>query len=160
MIEDASKIYWDIRPSAHFETLEFRAADVCMSVDETLMVVGLCRGLARACLDAHRRGEQVEHERPELLRAAKWYASRYGLDGELIDVKARRAVPAARVVEDLLAFVRPALEELGEWDEVSGLVRQTLARGNGARRQREAFARAGRLEDVVDLILAETYQGL
>ncbi len=156
MIEDASKIYWDVRPSSHFETLELRATDVSMTVDEAVMIAGLCRALARACHEAHRRGEPGPRARPELLRAAKWHASRYGLDGVLIDVEARRAAPAGEVVEGLLAFVRPALEGAGEWDEVSALVRQTVARGNGARRQREAFARAGRLEDVVDLIVAET----
>jgi carboxylate-amine ligase len=160
MIEDASKLYWDVRPSSHFETLEFRVADVCMAVDEAMMVAGLCRALARACRDAHRGGEPAAPARPELLRAAKWYASRYGLDGDLIDVPARRAAPAAEVVEGLLAFLRPALEGQGDWDEVSALVRQTVRRGNGARRQREAFARAGRLEDVVDLLVAETAQGL
>jgi carboxylate-amine ligase len=159
MIEDGSKIYWDVRPSSHVETLEFRVADVCMRIDEAVMVAGLCRALARACHDAHRRGAPIEHARPELLRAAKWHASRYGLEGSLIDVLARRAAPAAQVVEGLLGFVRPALEEHGEWEEVSGLVRRTLRHGNGARRQREALARAGKLEDVVDLIVAETSIG-
>ena len=160
MIADASKIYWDVRPSSHLETLEFRAADVCATVDEAVMIAGLCRALARACHDAQRRGEPLPYTRPELLRAAKWHASRFGVDGVLIDVQARRAVPAAKVIEGLLDFVRPALESHGEWAEVSALVRRTVACGNGARRQREAFARAGRLEAVVDLIIAETSQGL
>ena len=64
------------------------------------------------------------------------------------------------MIDALLDFLRPALEEAGEWDEVAALARQTLARGNGARRQRAAFARAGRLEDVVDLIVEETGRGL
>ncbi len=46
IIEDASKIYWDIRPSMHFETLEFRIADVAQTVDEAILTAGLCRGLA------------------------------------------------------------------------------------------------------------------
>lgn len=100
MIEDASKIYWDVRPSSHFETLEFRVADVCTTIDEAVMVAGLCRGLARSCLEAHRRGEPMIHARPELLRAAKWHASRYGLDGDLIDIGSRRSVPAAEAVEE------------------------------------------------------------
>jgi glutamate---cysteine ligase / carboxylate-amine ligase len=160
LIEDASKIYWDIRPSSHFETLEFRVADICMTVDEAVMIAGLCRALARACDTGFQRGEPIPDARPELLRVAKWYASRYGLEGNLVDVQARRAAPAAEVVEQLLTFVRPALEDLGEWDEVSALVRQTVERGNGTCRQREAFAKAGRLEDVVDLIIAETAHGL
>jgi carboxylate-amine ligase len=160
MVEDASKIYWDMRPSAHVETLEFRAADVCLTVDEAVMVAGLCRGLATACHAAEVCSEPVELPRPELLRAAKWRAARYGLEGDLIDPGSGRLAPAAAVVDRLLAVLQPALEKHGEWDEVSGLVRRTLERGNGASRQRTAYARAGRMEDVVDLIVAETAEGL
>src|SRR5262249_49789335 len=146
VIEDASKIYWDVRPSSHVETLEFRVADVCLTIDEAVMIAGLCRALARSCHALHVRGEPVDSPRPELLRAAKFRASRFGLDGELIDVHARRSVPAAEMIDSLLAFLRPALEDGGEWDEVAALVRQTIEGGNGARRQRAAFARSGRFE--------------
>ena len=112
-----------------------------MTVDETVMVAGLVRALARACHDDWSPGRPVEPVRPELLRAAKWQASRFGLEGSLIDVRARRAVPAPDVVDALSAIVRPWLEEAGDWDEVGTLVRETLNRGTGARRQREALAR-------------------
>jgi carboxylate-amine ligase len=158
-IDDASKIYWDIRPSSHVPTLEFRVADVCMTIDEAVMIAGLCRALARRCDGERRQGRPGDSIRPELLRAAKFRASRFGLDETLIDVRARRAVPASEVVEGLLDFVRPALEDSGDWDEIDALVRRTLARGNGARRQREVFARTGRMEDVVDLIVEETARG-
>lgn len=124
------------------------------------MIAGLCRALARTAHAQHFRGQPLEAPRPELLRAAKFRASRFGLDGELIDVHARRSVPAAGMIDSLLAFLRPALEEAGEWDEVIALVRQTIGRGNGASRQRAAFARSGRFEDVVDLIVEETARGL
>jgi carboxylate-amine ligase len=62
-------------------------------------------------------------------------------------------------VEKLLSFARPVLEEQGEWDEVSAIARETVERGNGATRQRAAYERAGRLEDVIDLIIAETSKG-
>lgn len=159
VIDDASKIYWDVRPSSHVETLEFRVADVCMTIDETVMIAGLCRALARACHEDSLRGEPTEPIRPELLRTAKFFASRGGVGGNLVDVSARRSVPASGAVESLLAFLRPTLESAGEWDEVSSLARETVARGNGADRQRAAFARAGRFEDVVDLILEETARG-
>ena len=158
-ITDATKIYWDVRPSARYETLEFRVTDVCLTIDEAVMIAGLVRALARTCHAQALRDEPVRHARPELLRAAKWRAARYGLGAELIDVEAGRAVPAAEMIEKLLTFLRPALEEHGEWDEISGLARETIKRGTGAERQREAYARAGRLEDVVDLIVAETAKG-
>jgi len=153
-IRDASNIYWDIRPSLHFETLEFRVADVCSTVDEAVMVAGLCRALARAC--ASDDDPTRNPVRPELLRAAKWRAARFGLEGELIDLRALQVVPAREAVESLLRFLRPSLEGLGEWDEVASLVRRTLDQGNGATRQRRTFERAGRLEDVVDLLIEET----
>ena len=160
LIQDGSKIYWDVRPSSHVPTLEFRAADVCATIDEAVMVAGLCRGLSRAGLEAERRGEPELVARPELLQAAKWQAARYGLDGDLVDVKAGRARPAAEVVESLLEYTRPALEAFGEWDEVAGLTRRVLTEGNGAARQRAAYKRAGRFEDVVDLVVEETARGL
>ena len=159
-IDDGSKLYWDVRPSSHVATVEFRVADVCMTVDESVMVAGLCRGMARTAHEAYLRGDPVPEIRPELLRAAKFRASQFGLDGELIDVETRRALPAVEAIEGLLGRLRPALEIEKDWDEVSALVRQTIGRGNGARRQREAYARAGRFEDVVDLLVEETARGV
>ena len=159
IISDGTKIYWDMRPSARFETMEFRVTDVCMTVDEAVMIAGLARGLARTCYDAAIAGAPSPQVRPELLRAAKWQAARYGLDGELVDLDAMASVPAAAMVESLLAYVRPALEDYGEWDEVAALARATVERGSAARRQREVFARNQRLEDVVDFVIAETARG-
>ena len=64
------------------------------------------------------------------------------------------------MIERLLAFVRPALEEVGDWQEVSTLVRDALEHGNGARRQRRAYERAGKLDDVVDMLIEETAEGI
>jgi carboxylate-amine ligase len=160
MITDASKIYWDVRPSSHAETLEFRMADVCPNVDEAVMVAGLCRALAQTGLEQHRKGTPLDPPRHELLQAARWRASRFGLDGELIDVYARKSVPARMLLEGMLTILRPALEAQGDWNEVSELVRKTVDHGNSAKRQLWAFAQSGRLEDVVDLVLQETMLGL
>jgi carboxylate-amine ligase len=158
-VDDPARIYWDVRPSSRFATLEFRATDVCPTVDEAVMVTGLVRGLARTFQAEALDDRPVPPARPELVRAALWRAARYGLDADLVDVTTARAVPALELVESLLAFVRPALADWGEWDEVSTLVKETAARGTGAARQRQAFARSGRLEDVVDLVVAETVRG-
>jgi carboxylate-amine ligase len=155
-VGDATKIYWDVRPSARFETLEFRVTDVCLTVDEAVMIAGLVRALARTCYGQSVREEPHGPVRPELLRAAKWRAARYGLDAELIDVEEGESVAAHELVGRLLARLREALEEDGAWEEVGELVRATLRRGNGAARQRAAFARGDSFEDVVDFIVAET----
>ena len=158
-ISDASKIYWDVRPSARYETLEFRVTDVCLSVDEAVMTAGLARALARTCAAEAIRNAEFQHARPELLRAAKWRAARFGLDADLIDTQEARAIPARELVEKLLAYLRPSLEEHDEWDEISALVHEVLDRGTGAARQRQAFATNERLEDVVDFVVAETRMG-
>ncbi|QJW90363.1 carboxylate-amine ligase [Spirosoma taeanense] len=155
-ISDASKIYWDIRPSSHYETLEFRVTDVCLTVNEAVMIAGLVRALARTCALEAERYVEITHVRPEILWAAKWQAARFGLDEKLFYTQERQAIPAPALIEKFLTYVRPALEEYGEWDEISALVREVLKRGTGASRQRAAFARNSSLEDVVDLIVAET----
>ncbi len=119
------------------------------------MLAGLSRALVRTCRERAERGEPYPRARPELLRAAHWVASRHGLDAELVDVEAGRAAPASEVIEKLLAFTRSALEEHGDWEEVSALANDTLKHGNGASRQRKTYERAGRLEDVVDMLLEE-----
>ena len=158
-VSDGTKIYWDVRPSARFETLEYRVTDVCLTIDEAVMIAGLVCALTRTAYAHYMRGEPLTQVRPEVLRAAKWRAARYGLDAELIDVTEGRAAPAAEVVEKLLTYLRPALEEDGNWEEVAALTRYTLARGNGATRQRQAYARAENFEAVVDLIVSETAKG-
>jgi carboxylate-amine ligase len=155
-VGDATKIYWDLRPSARYDTLEFRVTDVCLTVDEAVMIAGLSRALARTCYAQAVRGEPLERVRPELLRAAKWRAARYGLDSTLIDVEQGESVAAHDLIGRLLSRLRDALEEDGAWAEVNELVGATLARGNGAARQRAAFARASQYEEVVELIVRET----
>jgi len=159
-IDDATNIYWDARLPEKTRTVEVRVADVCMTVDEAVMIAGLTRALVQTCYQAALRDEPFVAARTELLRTAHWRAARYGLEADLVDVVAGRAVPACQSIDAFLAYVRRALEEQGDWDEVTSLVRDTLGRGSGAARQRAAHARAGRPEDVVDLIVAETARGV
>lgn len=156
VIEDETNIYWDVRPSGRFPTLEFRVTDVCMTIDEAVMLAGLVRALARSAYLAGQRNEPYPNSRHELVRAAHWHAARFGVDGDLIDVQTGGLKRAETLVEALVADIRPALEEAGDYDEVASLVRTTLRQGNGAARQRAAFKRAGRMEDVVDYIVAQT----
>lgn len=158
VLRDLGMLYWDVRPAQELDTLEFRVADACLSVDESVMLAGLTRALARTCTEAASRDEPVEHVGVELLRAAHWRAARSGLDGDLVDVDARRPVPAGEQVRRLLDHVGPALAEHGDVAEVTALVAQTLGRGTGAARQRAAYQRRGNLDDVVDLIVRESSQ--
>ncbi|OUL20226.1 carboxylate-amine ligase [Nostoc sp. 106C] len=159
-VEDGTKIYWDIRLSERFPTIEFRITDVCQTVDEAVMVAGLVRALARTCYEQAIQDKPFPRVRHELIRVAHWRAARYGLDEDLIDFSEMKAVPARNLVESFLNFVRPSLEEYGEWDEVSSLVQETMQQGNGATRQREVYKQTGSLEDVVDLIVRDTAKGI
>lgn len=159
-IKDATKIYWDLRPSMRYDTLEFRVTDVCMTVDETVMVAGLARALARTCHQQWERDEPAGAAPPDVLTYANWCASRYGLDEELVDIELKDTVPARVMVERLLSFVREALEADDAWDEVSELTHKVLTDGTGATRQRATFAGSNRIEDVVDAIVEETKRGL
>lgn len=155
-ISDASKLYWDVRPSSQYNTLEFRVTDVCLTVDEAVLIAGLVRALARTCAEEAERYVEINHVRPEVLRVAHWQAARFGLDGDLIDPQAGRPVPARTLINKLLAYVRPALESYGEWEDVSELVKAVFRQGTGAGRQRTIYARNERFEDVVDFMIAET----
>jgi glutamate---cysteine ligase / carboxylate-amine ligase len=157
--KEPTQVYWDLRLPERIETLEIRVADVCSRVDEAVMLAGLSRALVHACHELAEREEPYPRARPELLRAAHWVASRHGLDAELVDFEAERTVPAQEIIEKLLTFARPALEEHGDWEEVSTLISETLELGNGARRQRRTYKRAGRLEGVVEMLIEETARG-
>ncbi len=155
-IDDPARIYWDIRLSARFDTVEFRVADANLTVDDTVMIAGLVRALVRTCHRHVSEGGPMPAPRSELVRAANWRAARYGLEGALVDLATSRSRPARDVVRAFLELLRPALDEAGEWDEVDTEVRRVLAEGTGAARQRDAYRRRGRLEDVVDFVLAQT----
>jgi len=165
MIDDATKIYWDIRPSERFPTLEFRVADVCLTVDEAVTIAGLAAGAVASAAVAARAAEAAggpdadpgRHvdPRPELLEAAVWHAARYGLGADLIDLNEGRPAPAPATIGRIVDGLRDALEDLGMWDRVRDGVKAIVARGNGADRQRRAFEQGG-FPRVLELIAAET----
>lgn len=155
-IDGPARIYWDVRPSAQYPTIEFRVADIPMTVDESVTLAGLCRALvARACAQ-EREGAPRPGHRPELLRAALWRAARYGLTAELVDLEWGRVRPAGDVVRDLLDELAPHLDACGDHDVVRCGVESLLRDGTGSARQCRALAERGELADVVDLLVHST----
>ena len=139
-IPDGTYLYWYIRPSVRFPTLEFRVTDVCLDVDDTVAVAGLARALVWvAARDALGDGSDGLAS-GEVLRSAVWRAARYGLGGELLHPEWGRPAPADEVVARLLEHVGPGLDAHGDGAAVRHQVARILERGNGATWQRRAAA--------------------
>jgi carboxylate-amine ligase len=155
-IEDPTFLYWYLRPSIRYPTLEFRACDVCLAVDDTVALAGLVRALAWTCGLEALAGAPEHSPGNEVMEASMWRAARYGLSERLVSPSAMATRPASVVVGELLAYVRRGLEHHGDWDEVSNLVAATLASGDGASRQRAAFDRHQDPHDVINYALDAT----
>jgi carboxylate-amine ligase len=158
-IDAPARLYWDVRPSARYPTLEFRACDVLTTVEEAVVVAAVIRAIVETCHGEAVAERPYERPRPELLRAALWRASRFGLAAELIDVDAKRLLPATALVGKLLERIGPSLDARGDIEAVVSTLSLLLRRGTGARRQREA--RSGDptergLWPVVDRVAAAT----
>jgi carboxylate-amine ligase len=157
VIADEKMAYFDVRPSSHVPTLELRVLDACPIVDDAVLIAGLFRAAVRQAARDVAAGTPWMPMRPPLHRAAMWQAARSGLSGDLLNGNPRpKPVKAIKAVRALISRLRPDLEALGDLDEVERLADALIARGTSADRQRAAYAERGSLEDVVDLVLAET----
>jgi carboxylate-amine ligase len=142
--------------------VELRICDSCPRVADIVLVAGLFRAMVTReleCVRRERPGAAAREVSLEAVRAATWQAARAGLEGTLVDPVLGVPGRPGRVIGRMVEALRPQLEQAGDWTLVSGLAREALRRGSSARRQRAAYARRGRLTDVVDLLLAETRSG-
>lgn len=147
VILDKNMIYWDVRPSADFPTVEVRVADVPASVAETVLLATLVRAAVMTALDSTDDARRLP---PGALRAAYWKAAHDGLSGNTLDlIYGRGAVPAGEQLRALVERVRPALESLGEYDRVIGELDRVISDGNGAIRQLRAWRKRGEVRDVI-----------
>ena len=155
-IRDASNIYWDIRLSDKFPTIEFRVTDICMTVEEAVTITGLVRALVWTAYQEVINDKPFNRLRSEIMQAAHWCAARYGLTGKLIDVENKVQLPARELINKFLHYLRPALEEFGDWETISASVQKILEQGNGAQRQLAIYQKKQNLEEVVDYIIEQT----
>lgn len=153
---DPAEVHWDIRPGTAHETVEFRIADACTSIDQSIVQAALSRALVRTCLDELARGDQAPADTtPLVLRVAKWRAARFGLGGMLLDPRTGARLAGPALVEALLVYLGPALLEAGDWGQIRAIL-AAAAGSTAADRQRRAFAQRGRIADVAALIVEET----
>jgi carboxylate-amine ligase len=158
-IDNAKKIWWDIRPHPHFNTLEFRVMDLPMRLDETVAIAALIQATVAKLWKLYDANQGFRLYRRMLIMENKWRAARYGLDGKLIDFGKRIEVAERELIEEYLTLVDDVVDELGSREEIS-YVRRILETGTGADRQLRVFRETGDLKRVVDYIVEETEAGL
>lgn len=159
LVERPTQVYWDLRRSVRFPTVEFRVADAAQTLDEAVAMTGLCRALARAALAEHDAGEPLRRTPDRQLSTAGWLAAKAGLTGSLLDPRPGGGGPVAAraAVESLLCHVTPWLGE--DRGEVERLVAAVLDGGGGAERQRATAAAGGGARAAAELVVAETVLG-
>ena len=158
-IDNGKKIWWDIRPHPHFDTLEFRICDIPLRAEETVAMAALIQAIVVKLWNLRTQNLGFRLYRRDLILENKWRASRYGIEGKMIDFGKMIEVPFVDLVEELLEFVDDVLDELGSRAEV-GLIRRMLETGSGADRQLSIYDQSNDLKRVVDYIILETHHGL
>ena len=158
---DDGMVYWDVRPSSNFPTIEVRVADVPATVAETVLLATLIRAAVMTALEDERRGDGVPPLSSQALRAAYWKSARDGLDGHAIDlVETHASAPARELLAGLVDHVRPALEALGDYDMARAELTRIAEEGNGAMRQRQAYRRRDEVADVLAEAATATVSGV
>jgi carboxylate-amine ligase len=157
-VDDAKKIWWDVRPHATFETLEFRICDVPTAPHATIAIAALTQAIVVKLykLRTQNLGFRLYHRR--LIEENKWRAARWGLDGKLIDFGKRREVPMRDLAIELLEIVDDVVDELGSRREVESL-RTIVAEGTSADRQLRVYRETGDLRAVVEATVNGTRDG-
>ncbi|MFC8981112.1 glutamate--cysteine ligase [Streptomyces sp. NPDC057411] len=149
VLRDQGMIYFDARLSPTFPTVEIRVADVCLESDTTVLVATLVRALVETAARAWRSGEPVPRVPVETLRLAAWQAARSGSEGPLLDPRTLRPVPPEAAFDALVTHTETALRETGDLDRARAGLKDLLARGGGARRQRDLVEGGMDLGEVV-----------
>ncbi|MDH3688093.1 MAG: carboxylate-amine ligase [Gammaproteobacteria bacterium] len=167
VIEDGTKLWWDVRPSFRFPTLEMRISDVCTRLEDSICIAALYRCWLRMLYRLRRNNQRWRRYVALLVNENRWRAQRYGTDEGLVDFGKGEIVPYVDLLEEMLEIVREDAQYFGCVPEVEH-ARAILARGTSAHRQVKTYERAkaeGATEEeafrsVVDMLIEETSYGL
>ena len=158
-IDNAKKIWWDIRPHPFFNTLEIRICDIPLRLDETIALAALIQATVVKLYKLHSRNQSFRQYSRALIMENKWRAARYGISGKLIDFGKECEVSERDLILEYLEFVDDVVDELDSREEVA-YVHSMLQHGTGADRQLRVFQETGDLKRVVDYMVLETQAGL
>ena len=158
-IADYTHIWWDIRLHPRWGTVEVRICDAVTRVEHAVALAAYCQALVKLLSERYDSGEQIPSYHRILTTENKWLAGRYGLEAPVMDLASgrRNRVPVAQLIRRTLRDIEPHARELGSEGELEG-IREILARGNGADRQRRVF-NANR--DIVEVVreIADATEG-
>ena len=158
-IDNAKKIWWDLRVHPFFNTVEFRICDVPMTVEETIALASLFQAIcARIYMLRSKNLNFIQYSRA-LINENKWRASRYGIDGRLIDFGKEEEVNTRALLYELLEFVDPVVNHLGSRHRIA-YVNKMIEGGTGADRQLAVFEQTKNLVTVVDYIRDQYLNGI
>ncbi|HZL68283.1 MAG TPA: carboxylate-amine ligase [Candidatus Limnocylindrales bacterium] len=158
-IDNGKKIWWDIRPHPFFDTLEVRVCDIPMRLDETIALAALIQATMAMLYQLHASNKSYRIYGRALIMENKFRASRYGIQGKLIDFGKEEEVPVRDLMLEYLELIDDVVDELGSREEIN-YIHQMLEMGTGADRQLKVFEETGDLKKVVDYIVAETRVGV
>jgi carboxylate-amine ligase len=167
VIEDATKLWWDVRPSDKFPTLEMRMTDICTRMEDAISIAAYYRCLLRMLWRLRRNNQRWRQYDRFMIAENRWRASRYGIDEGLIDFGKARIVPFPELLEELITLIREDAEFFDCVAEIER-AREILERGTSAHKQVAVWqeaCQAGKedaeaLRDVVDMLIEETAHGL
>ena len=167
LIEDATRIWWDLRPSARYPTLETRVMDVCTRLDDTISLAALLVCILRMLYRLRVSNQRWRLYTPMLIRENRWRAMRYSFDEGLIDLAKGYVVPFADLMDELCSLIATDARALGCEKEIKG-IHDILSRGTSAHRQLKDYEleRASGASDeealrsVVDTLIEDTAEGL
>lgn len=158
-IDNAKKLWWDVRPHPFFNTIEVRVCDIPMRAEESVAIAALIQATALKLYKLHENNVDFRQYSRALLMENKFRAVRYGLDGKLIDFGKEQEVPERELIEEYLLFIDDCVDELGSREEIE-YVRTMLRQGSGADRQLKVWRETNDLLAVVDYMASETRAGL
>ncbi|MEW5961466.1 MAG: carboxylate-amine ligase, partial [Chloroflexota bacterium] len=157
-IDEATKIWWDIRPHPKFPTLEFRMCDCMTRVDEVIAVAALIQAVVAKLIQLRKNNQTWRIYRPGLIAENKWRAIKEGIDGKLIDFGKEQEIPLRLLIGELLELLDDVIEKLGTRSEIE-YIRTILKEGTSADRQLRKYRQTQSLKAVVDMLAEETILG-
>lgn len=159
-IDNAKKIWWDVRPHPFFPTLEFRVADVQMRVDETIALAALIQSLCLTLWKLRQKNMGWRTYRRDYIMENKWRAVRYGIRGNMVDFGKVMEVPTIDLIYELLELVSDSADELGCKKDLN-YIHKIIANGTGAERQMRVWEESGKdFTKLMKYIMKETLHGV